>query len=284
MKMRKRTILGVPVAAAIAGGLALSFLGGASAQQPDATRFTANLAPVPLNGAQASGTYNISLNGSQATITGQISGLAATFMGDPYPHVQHIHGGANGVCPIATADANSDGVINVMEGAPSYGGILTTLSTSGDTSPAAGTNVQTAPSGATVNYNRTITLDQATLTALRNGNAVIVVHGLDPATAAPAAGNSPSELVPSLPLAATAPALCGTLTAASAPAPTPTTMAPAASPTPASGGQTMRPPSTGDGGLASSGDAWSLPAMAAALALVGFGSAAGVALIRSRSR
>jgi hypothetical protein len=42
---------------------------------------------------------------------------------------------------------------------------------------------------------------------------VIVVHGLDPATLPTAAQSEPSDLVPSLPLAATSPALCGTLTA-----------------------------------------------------------------------
>ena len=31
-------------------------------------------------------------SGDQATITEQVFGLAATFSGAPYPHVQHIHG------------------------------------------------------------------------------------------------------------------------------------------------------------------------------------------------
>ena len=42
---------------------------------------------------------------------------------------------------------------------------------------------------------------------------MIVVHGLDPATLSQQAQNEPSDLVPSLPLAATSPALCGTLSA-----------------------------------------------------------------------
>ena len=40
---------------------------------------------------------------------------------------------------------------------------------------------------------------------------MIVVHGLDPATLSAQAQAEPSELVPSLPLAATSPALCGPL-------------------------------------------------------------------------
>jgi hypothetical protein len=227
------------VLGAVALGTAL--IGTASAQQPSSTTYTASLAPVPLNGADgASGTLTIQLVGNQATITEKVSGLAETFMNAPFPHVQHIHGGANGACPTASADTNGDGVLSTVEGGPSYGDILTTLSVSGDTTPAAGTNVQTAPSGSSIDYSRTITLDDATMASLSAGNAVIVVHGLDPATAAAAAASSPSELVPSLPLAATSPALCGVVKASS-------------NSTGQTGSSTMRPPSTGDAGLKADG-------------------------------
>lgn len=39
------------------------------------------------------------------------------------------------------------------------------------------------------------------------------MHGLDPSKLSPAAQNAKSNLVPSLPLAATSPALCGVLSA-----------------------------------------------------------------------
>jgi CHRD domain len=212
--MKFKALIGLPLAAAGAAGLAMALPGAAFAQGSGSTTYTAALAPVPLNGAtSASGTVTLVLSGSQATITEQVSGLDATFMGAPYPHVQHIHGGAQGVCPTASADANGDKVISTTEGAPSYGPIQTTLSVSGDTTPASGTNLKIAPSGASFNYHRTITLDAATMASLTSGKAVVVVHGLNPATAAPAATTSKSELVPSLPLAATSPALCGTLTA-----------------------------------------------------------------------
>jgi hypothetical protein len=213
--MNFKSLAAVPFLAAGVAGLAVAAPGLASAQTSGTSTYTANLTPVPLNGANgASGTLTLVLNGNQAAITEHVSGLAATFMGQPYPHVQHIHGGAQGVCPTAAADTNGDKVISTSEGAPSYGAILTTLSVSGDTSPASGTDIKIAPSGASFDYSRTITLDSATLSSLTSGKAVIVVHGLDPATAAPAATSSKSELVPSLPLAATSPALCGTLTAA----------------------------------------------------------------------
>jgi hypothetical protein len=166
-----------------------------------------------LNGSGASGTLMIQVNGNQATVTEHVKGLAATFNGNPYPHVQHIHGDAQGVCPGKDADKNGDQVISTTEGAPSYGKILTTLSTTGDTSPAAGTTLEVAPSGGAFDYSRTFQLDQATMNSLKGGKAVIVVHGLDPAKLSPQAQGEKSDLVPSLPLAATSPALCGTLTA-----------------------------------------------------------------------
>lgn len=211
----KKTLVGLPLVALGALGVAAALPGVASADSSGAATYTANLAPVPVNGASgASGTLTLVLNGNQAAVTEHVSGLASTFMNAPFPHVQHIHGGAQGVCPTASADTNHDGVITTTEGQPSYGAIQTTLSLSGDTTPASGTDVKIAPSGASFDYNRTITLDPTTLQSLQTGKAVIVVHGIDPTTAqSPTAAGQPSELVPSLPQAATAPALCGTLTA-----------------------------------------------------------------------
>ena len=163
----------------------------------------------------ASGTFTLTLNGDMATITEHTMGLAAKFGPGAFPHVQHIHGGAMGVCPPASADANGDGVVSTSEGAASYGGILTTLSVSGGTTPADGVNIKIAPSGAAYDYSRTIKLDSATLAALTGGTAVVVVHGDDPTTLSAKAQGEKSEIpgTESLPLAATAPALCGALTA-----------------------------------------------------------------------
>jgi len=208
-----RRLLALAAAAPLVGA-PLLVAGAAPALAQSTQTYTANLAPVPLNGqTSAGGTLTLTLSGSTATITEDVHGLAATFNGQPYPHVQHIHGLAQGSCPTSSADSNGDGVISTVEGQPSYGKIQTTLSTSGDTSPSAGTNIKIAPSGASYHYARTIDLSADTVKALQGGNAVIVVHGLDPATAPKAASTEKSQLVPSLPLAATAPALCGAVVA-----------------------------------------------------------------------
>ncbi|MDQ0213575.1 hypothetical protein [Arthrobacter bambusae] len=211
--MKKSAFLIAPALAL--GALALSTSPAFAADTT--TNYQANLAAI--NGSNATGTVMITVNGNQATVTEKVSGLAATFGGKPYPHVQHIHIGAKGTCPDMSADTNKDGVISTTEGAPFYGGIGATLSTSGDTSPAAGTDLAVAGMGSAYTYQRTITLDAKTADSLKAGTGVVVVHGLDPATLSAAAQKEPSDLVPSLPLAATSPTLCGTLTAMPAGAP-----------------------------------------------------------------
>lgn len=208
-----RRLLALAAAAPLVGA-PLLVAGAAPALADSATSYTADLQPVPLNGqTSAGGTLTLTLHGNTATVTEDVHGLAAKFNGQPYPHVQHIHGGAKGTCPTMADDKSGDGVISTTEGAPSYGGILTSLTTSGDSSPAAGTTLTTAPSGGSYTYKRTLQLDSATIAAIKGGTAVIVVHGLDPAKLPAAAQKEPSDLVPSLPLAATSPALCATLTA-----------------------------------------------------------------------
>ena len=203
--MRKSLLFAAPSAALGIAMLAMPGIASAS----DATSYQAQLGA--LNHSTASGTVMIALNGSQATITEHVSGLAATFSGKPYPHVQHIHIGAKGTCPDMSADKDGDGAVSTTEGAPFYGAIGATLSTSGDTSPAAGLTLTAAPMGASADLHRTITLDSKTLDSLKAGTAVVVVHGDDPSTLSAKAQGEKSDLVPSLPLAATSPALCGAL-------------------------------------------------------------------------
>jgi hypothetical protein len=203
--MKKATFL---AASSVALGIGLVAMPGV-ASAADSSSYQAQLGEV--NGSGASGTFMLSLNGSSATITEHVSGLADQFMGKPYPHVQHIHIGAKGQCPTMADDTSKDGVISTTEGGPAYGAIGTTLSTSGDTSPAAGTTLTVAPSGASFDYKRTFSLDDKTLASIKGGTAVVVVHGLDPAKLPAAAQSEKSDLVPSLPLAATSPALCGSL-------------------------------------------------------------------------
>lgn len=237
----KKTI-GLPLVGLGVIGLALAAPSVAMAQSAGTT-YQASLQPTPLNGSSgASGQLTLTLNGDQATVHETVSGLAgklptdvatlkavnipAKFAGAPYPHVQHIHINGMDACPTAAADTNHDGVISTVEGQPAYGKIGTTLSTTGSTAASAATDVLIAPGGGSFTYDRTFTINQVTLDAIKAHKAVIVVHGLDPATAPKAAVTTPNPLGAVLPgetkpvaLLATAPALCGVLTAMPAGAP-----------------------------------------------------------------
>lgn len=207
--MNKMRLLAIPALAV--GAVALA---GSPAMAADGS-YSSTLGQ--LNGTTGTGTVTVDVVGDQATVNLQVSGLAQTFMDAPYPHVQHIHGGAAGVCPTPAADTNGDGIISVTESAPGYGGILATVTTSGPTTPAEALNLELAGQGGTYTVHRTFTIDAATSAALENGTAVFNVHGLDPATTPATAEvfNSRSDLTPepaaALPLGATSPALCGTL-------------------------------------------------------------------------
>ena len=122
----------VPVAAAVVPFALMA----APAQAASDTSYSTTLNP--LNHSTASGMATVSVHGDTADVHVSWSGLPAQFMNAPYPHVQHIHIAGAGACPTPTADKNNDGVISTTEGGPAYGGIGTTLSTKGDTSPDAG--------------------------------------------------------------------------------------------------------------------------------------------------
>ncbi len=191
--------------------LAMPFAAPAIAAESEWTAYQADLQP--LNDSGASGNFMVKLKGDTVKVTGSVSGLATTFKDNPYPHVQHIHISGQGKCPTSSADTNGDGIVDTVEGQPAYGKVGTTLSLEGETSAKAATNTKTAPSGGSYEYSRTFTLGADTVQSLKDGTAVVVVHGLDPAGLSEEAKSAKSNLAPKLPLAATAPAACGALTA-----------------------------------------------------------------------
>ncbi|GAB3525484.1 hypothetical protein [Arthrobacter monumenti] len=205
--LKKKVLLLAPAVA-----LGLTAMAGAPAMADHASG-TYSTTFQDINETGASGGAWINVEGSTATVTVEAAGLAEMFGEGAFPHVQHIHIAAQGTCPtIAADDANGDGIVDTVEGLPSYGEIGTTLSLGdADKSPAAATDISVAPSGGSFTYEETFELSDATQDSLAEGTGVIVVHGIDPAGLSDAAANAKSNLVPELPLAATAPALCGSL-------------------------------------------------------------------------
>lgn len=165
----------------------------------------------PLNNSGASGTANLALEGDQLTTDIASEGLAPGL-----PHAQHIHGLEQAIseCPTILNDQNGDNLVNTTEGEPSYGPILTSLTTEGDTSPESALAVDRFPvanEDGTLTYGRTFGVP--TNVADRLGEFAIVQHGVDlngnGVYDEEAAG--PSDLDPSLPQEATIPANCGVI-------------------------------------------------------------------------
>ena len=194
-------------------GVALVFVGAAYMSLTPAAfaqdMFQADLAP--LNNSGASGTANLALEGDQLTTDIASEGLAPGL-----PHAQHIHGleQAMSECPTILNDQNGDNLVNTTEGEPSYGPILTSLTTEGDTSPESALAVDRFPvanEDGTLTYDRTFGVP--TNVADRLEEFAIVQHGVDlngnGVYDEEAAG--PSDLDPSLPQEATIPANCGVI-------------------------------------------------------------------------
>lgn len=160
--------------------------------------------------SQASGSTRIkSLPNGKVQVLVEVDGLAPGL-----PHAMHLHG-VDGTplddgCPDEDADTNGDGLTNVVEGLPYYGGILTSLTTTGDMTPSSALALDRFPvadGSGHLSYSRTF----ENAAALANAGTVqVVVHGLD------LNGNGvydfesgPSELGAQFPLEATLPAVCG---------------------------------------------------------------------------
>jgi hypothetical protein len=173
----------------------------------------AELRPVPLNDAPGSGSLMVQLDGTMLSFELAYSGLLADA-----PHAAHIHFAPDALhtCPTAEDDADGDGFLTTSDGAASYGGIVVSLTTEGDTSPDSGLAVDRFGVGDDVRYSRSdVQVDQATADAIMAGQAVVVVHGVDHNDNGmyDEGDRGPSDLDPSLPGEATDPALCGVLQA-----------------------------------------------------------------------
>ena len=149
------------------------------------------------------------LNGNVATVTVTTSQLL-----DGAPHPLHIHAGKKGICPTAAAARPHNGhlVISTLDGVPYYGPPVTSLTTTGNTSPKSILALNRFPKTGNIHYTRRLTLTAPVAAYVRADNALIVVHGVD-YNSNGVYDNSldRSDLKRSLPGELTTPALCGKL-------------------------------------------------------------------------
>jgi serine/threonine protein kinase len=192
-------------AAAVAAVIVLSSGGPTGKPQ----LFEAILRPVPDNHVAGSGTAAVRLQGNLATITVDATGLL-----NGAAHAMHVHALGQGICPPPSAARlyNGHRAISTTDGLRYFGPMAIALTLTGDTSPNSMLAASRYPSTGDIHYQRTIPVSTSTANAIRNGSAVVVVHGID-YNHNGVYDNvlDPSELDSALPQEATAPALCGTL-------------------------------------------------------------------------
>lgn len=145
--------------------------------------------------------------------------VRATGLAPGLPHAMHLHGFAGEEtdqgCP-GPAQAGADGVVTTVDGIPSYGGILASLTTRGGTSPDSALALDRFPVAneqGRISYSRTF----RNSTALAEADTVqVVVHGIDFDGNGEYAFNADdpyasrsSSLSDAIPLETTVPVLCG---------------------------------------------------------------------------
>jgi serine/threonine protein kinase len=166
---------GVVVAAAVIAVIIVLLTGGSSPTPPPAAApsFAAAVRPVPTNKVTGAGTATVQVHGNLATVTVNTNGLLNAV------HLMHIHGGT-GNCPPASAAVvfNGHRFISASVGDKFYGGVVTSLTTQGDTSAATHLESSLFPATGNIQYKRTIMLGPGVASEIRQGLAVIVVHGI----------------------------------------------------------------------------------------------------------
>ncbi|MDX1663956.1 MAG: hypothetical protein R3272_09190 [Candidatus Promineifilaceae bacterium] len=116
-----------------------------------------------LNDSNASGFAVVTLEGNKMTVDIEAEGVEAGEL-----HPQHIHGfamtGEEATCPPPTADDNDDGLVDLGEGAPFYGGVLVPL------------QPYPTPDNTSVDFRETYVVDPASVLPLES--RAIVLHGM----------------------------------------------------------------------------------------------------------
>jgi serine/threonine protein kinase len=202
------------IVAVVAVVLASSGGGGGGGSSSGATKtagqqLASTPKPVPVNRVTGNGTGKATLNGNTLTMTIATHGLL-----NGSPHLLHIHAGGRAQCPTASAARPHNGHLSISthDGIAFYGPPQVALTTTGDTSRNSIIAFSRFPAVGTIHYQRTVKVPPGIAAAIRHGNGVIVVHGID--------YNhngiydnvlDRSELNSRLPGESTAPALCGRL-------------------------------------------------------------------------
>ena len=198
--------------AGVACGAAALLAFGAGPAMAASGSVNANLKSIEGSEVDGSGTAMVEVNGNKITVTMAAMGLLAD-----QPHAAHIHFGADArhECPTLDDDEDGNGRLNTTEGGPAYGPVVVSLTKTGDTSPDSTLAIDRfdTAKGGEISYERgSIKVSSEVAEAIADGEAVVVIHGVDHNDNGKYDGKEKSDLDPKLPAEATDPALCGALT------------------------------------------------------------------------
>lgn len=201
-------LVGLLASAIVVGVLITS----GSSQSVPVQPYAAPLAAVPLNHVTGSGNATVTLRGDTAMVILDTNGLLGGS-----PHLAHIHGLGLGTCPTAVNARHHKGHLSISTGDAIrlYGSTLVSFTEWGSISGAVPNNIDLNrfPASGRIRYKRTMIVPRLVADLIRDGDAVIVVHGIDynhnHVYDFKALGVS--DLDKTLPGEATAPALCGPL-------------------------------------------------------------------------
>ncbi len=215
--MRTRALMTIAAAVPLIALPVLASGTALAASHSGSTMLRASLQPVPTNMVRGSGSAEVTVTGNTLKVTINATGLDKTTAKGLPAHAQHIHIGGTNSCPTAAMATQHNGqtAISVKDGAPAYGGIQVSLTTSGDTSPKSALSLKQFPQtpNGTENYSRTIQVSQQVAQDVKAGKGVVVIHGIDYLHNGVYTDLGKADIDPSLPQEGTAPALCGKLTA-----------------------------------------------------------------------
>jgi hypothetical protein len=198
--------------ALIAGIIAVVVLGSGGSDDSDKKKpfgrlTSGRLAPVPTNKVNASGQVSLRVKGNVAIATVRTNGLL-----NGAPHAMHIHAGAAGQCPPASAAKLHNGRLAIFahDGSEYYGKPRTSLTTRGPTGPASIVAFDRYPTTGNIKYQRRIELIDSARKFIGRDNGVVVIHGIDYNKNSVYDGVlDRSDLDPALTGESTAAALCG---------------------------------------------------------------------------
>lgn len=166
-----------------------------------------------VTGHDANGEARFTIAGDKLTISIDMKGVPPNM-----EHWQHFHGfkdNTDAVCPTAAADANGDGIIDLIETGPAAGTTMVPFNADPAAMNIPDDTYPKAAADGTFHYRKTVSLKALTAafakafgsTNLDLDRRVVFIHGVPPATALPGSVAS----LGTIPAQVTLPIACGTI-------------------------------------------------------------------------